>query len=214
MIAAGKIVRALGSSVFPASLFVRRRLFRNLPFPGVPFGPRPVLGILSIAAALTVFCGLIIRSSSAPSRSAAETLLLSLSLEERIAYADGIEALIREAPEALTRLVGLDLVLLLDKPAFARQEGVVIVWQYRTMDCILDVYIDTARAPDAQPISSPVVYQEIRNRRQGTSLTSTPESPATSLPPSTRQSCLASLLEAARAGRINRLLLSGSASEI
>ncbi|HRC26335.1 MAG TPA: hypothetical protein PKX87_02770 [Alphaproteobacteria bacterium] len=214
MIAAGKIVRALGSSVFPASFFVRKRLFQNLPFSRIPLGRRTILVVLSALAGLAAVCGLIFQSASLPSRSAAETFLLSLSLEERIAYADGIDSLIRESPESLTRLVGLDLILLLDKPAYARQEGSVIVWQYRTADCVLDLYVDTTRAPDAQPISSPVVYQEIRDRRRGTSLTSTPGSRIAPLPLAAQQSCLANLLEAAHAGRIDRLLLSESASEI
>ncbi len=214
MIAAGKIVRALGSSVFPASFFVRRRLFQNLPFSRIPLGRRTILVALSALVGLAAVCGLVLRSTSVSSRSAAETFLLSLSLEERIAYADGIDSLIRESPESLTRLVGLDLILLLDKPAYARQEGSVIVWQYRTADCVLDLYIDTARTPDADPISRPVAYQEIRNRHPGTSLTSTPESQVAPLPSAAQQSCLASLLEAAHAGRIDRLLLSESASEI
>ncbi|MCB9978463.1 MAG: hypothetical protein H6862_02500 [Rhodospirillales bacterium] len=140
----------------------------------------------------------IIRPVSAhAARTQAEEILLALSLKDRIAYVEGLESLVIDSPESLTKLIGLDVALLIGPPHFSRRDGTHVVWQYKTSACILDIYIDTLNAQQHDPKAGPVVYYETRARKQ-------------TLPP--EEICLSKLLETARAGRVERLLLSSGDS--
>lgn len=201
MITAGEIGRAFGLAVFPASFFMRGR---------------QALFLVGAALVCLGIGGWGFALFQTPSRSAMENLLLSLSLEDRIAYAEGIESLLLEEPATLTRLVGLDIALLMGHPGFTRRDGHRMVWQYKAPPCILDIYLDTANSVDQDPHSSPVVYYEIRPRNKAPEAISAglrtlpePEEPSKA-----ERSCLSGLLTAAREGRLERLLLSGDSSDI
>lgn len=196
MIAAGRIVKTLVLSVFPASFFTL------VPFwPPFPENRRIriafLFGSLSIIGLLGLSVHIIHPVSAHAARTQAEEILLALSLKDRIAYVEGLESLVIDSPESLTKLIGLDVALLIGPPHFSRRDGAHVVWQYKTSACILDIYIDTLNAQRQDPKAGPVAYYETRARKQ-------------TLPP--EKICLSGLLEAARAGRVERLLLSSGDS--
>lgn len=66
-------------------------------------------------------------------------------------------AQVKGDPDALLRLTGAQIGLLFSTPGLLRHEGVMNVWQYRTDDCVLDIYVaDSGRGK--------VVHYETRAR--------------------------------------------------
>lgn len=209
MIAAGKIVKAFGLSVFPASFFgVLNKTFSSRRFLKAGFlkffhltnsARYPfVFFVFLIVCALYGISRLPFVFPEAPTRTEAELSLLSLSIHDRIAYADGLESLVSEEPSALKKLIGLDAFLLFGRPAFSRQDKSIIIWQYKTSVCVLDLYMDTTTAEQHDPMAAPLVHYDTRERAQS----KTPSSETI------ERSCLRSLLNDNRPERIDRLLLS------
>jgi len=52
-----------------------------------------------------------------------------------------IAAQVKGDPEKLLKLNGAQVVLIFSKPGLSRAEGDMGVWQYRTHDCVLDLYV-------------------------------------------------------------------------
>lgn len=206
MIAAGKIAKALALSIFPASFLgsvfsaprSARPLFQRFIFESRISDRHRISFLVFLCFSVLVAGGLgpdlkiFRRFFAQETRTQAEIMLLSMSLKDRIAYIDGIESLVTESPEVLTKLIGLDIMLLIGSADFSRREGERVVWQYATPACILDVYIDTQHAQNGDPKAGSVVYYETRTRKPAQ-----PPDPA----------CLSRLIDAARAGRLERLLL-------
>lgn len=213
---AEKIVRTFGSSISSAS-FLRRlprliksRLLALRSFLKTHRPARQVVyvGLIALMGISTFFA---LHATVTWKRSSAENALLSLTMEERSAYVDDLEVIVRDNPESLQHLVGLDIFLLLDKPSFSRRDANIVVWQYKTPFCVLDIYLDSSKATD--PISSPVVYQESRHIEANpfSNLASKNNTPSSK---TRTYDCLTSHLEAARPGRTDRLLLSEPTSDI
>lgn len=218
MITAEKILKTFESSIFSASFFadIRHRVKIKITRFGTCIARhlfRHEIAWFFLVILIGLGSLLTFRALSVPPRSNAENILLALSLEERLLYADGIEALVREDPDALTHLVGLDIFLLFDEPLFIRHESTLVVWQYKTPSCVLDLYLDTSQMADA--VSSPVVFQETRSSRKPSAPPFDPVSQNDkSLDGIDARACLDSLLKTSRPGRTDRLLLSGHASDI
>lgn len=68
---------------------------------------------------------------------------------------------IRYNPSYLTKVMGKDVQDLLSAPSLVRQDRPTIVWQYRSENCVLDVYFATM---NEDPLFAPVVHYEMRGR--------------------------------------------------
>lgn len=68
-----------------------------------------------------------------------------------------IAAQVKGNPEAFLKLSGPQVAMIFNKPGLQRTEGDMGVWQYRTHDCVLDLYI-------ADKGNGPVTHYETRSR--------------------------------------------------
>jgi len=68
-----------------------------------------------------------------------------------------IAAQVKGNPEAFLKLSGPQVAMIFNKPGLQRADGDVGVWQYRTHDCVLDLYI-------ADGGKGPVMHYETRSR--------------------------------------------------
>jgi hypothetical protein len=55
-----------------------------------------------------------------------------------------------------------DVRALLRNPEMVREDVPVMIWQYRTAECVLDIYFE---AQDESDMEAPVIHYEIRERR-------------------------------------------------
>lgn len=68
---------------------------------------------------------------------------------------------IRKNPDYLLKIKGQQVLALFFEPELVREELPTVIWQYRTEECVLDVYFSTAKN---DPMFSPVVHYELRAR--------------------------------------------------
>ena len=83
------------------------------------------------------------------------SISINKSLHQNMAYAYGgssavqvsadasrvVAAQVKGNPEALLKITGVQAGMIFDEPGLKRTEGDMAIWQYRTNDCVLDLYI-------------------------------------------------------------------------
>lgn len=77
-------------------------------------------------------------------------------------YAADLKSLLMKDPENIKMLLGQDFRLVMDKPDLARNDSMITVWQYRTQQCVLDVYLQPTEDTDY----AQVMHYELRPRRK------------------------------------------------
>ncbi len=87
--------------------------------------------------------------------SASEIQQLKSMLGTKKTWKNGFPALENKSPDALVQILG--------SPDFVREDGESQIWQYRSNDCILDIFI---HGPEKNP---KIIYTEIRARTLGRS---------------------------------------------
>ena len=75
-----------------------------------------------------------------------------------------VAAQIKGNPDTLLKIVGPQAVMIFDEPGLKRAEGDMAIWQYRTADCVLDLYI-------ANKGEGAVTHYEARPRRKSADAT-------------------------------------------
>ncbi|GJL85193.1 MAG: hypothetical protein DHS20C02_09680 [Micavibrio sp.] len=66
-------------------------------------------------------------------------------------------------PDNILRLKGREVAFAMNKPELVRHEFPSVVWQYRTNECVLDVYFASM---DEDVSGAPVVHYEVRSREK------------------------------------------------
>ncbi len=66
-------------------------------------------------------------------------------------------------PDNILRLKGRDVSFAMSKPELIRHEFPSVVWQYRTNECVLDVYFASM---DEDVSGAPVIHYEVRSREK------------------------------------------------
>lgn len=83
----------------------------------------------------------------------------------RVAGGEGrdLRAFVRSNPDNLMLMHGADVVKALAQPELAWGEFPGVVWQYRTADCVIDIYF-AAMQDDVS--DAPVIHYEVRGRAE------------------------------------------------
>lgn len=68
-----------------------------------------------------------------------------------------VAAQVKGNPDTLLHINGPQVTMIFDRPGLMRAEGDMSIWQYRTVSCVLDVYV-------ADKGAGPVVHYEARSR--------------------------------------------------
>lgn len=85
--------------------------------------------------------------------------LNNLSKADLVRYGYALQVAMLQQPENIEKLQADEIKLALSKPDMERKDGANNIWQYRTKDCVLDIYWNKANS------SNPVSYVEFRQRR-------------------------------------------------
>lgn len=81
-------------------------------------------------------------------------------------YLQKLSAGVIDNVASMSEMIASDVHDLLKRPDLERREMGVVVWQYRTSDCVVDFYFDTGiDGSSAQIEALPVDYFEIRERK-------------------------------------------------
>jgi hypothetical protein len=121
---------------------------------------RPALGASSMLATLSMLAGLA-ACSAAPPMPAASDGLVATSASAVLAPALPASRTSSDAASRLGTLQGLrpvDIVRQFGQPDFRRTEPPAELWQYRTADCVLDIFLY------AEPDGFHVLHAEVRGR--------------------------------------------------
>jgi len=94
----------------------------------------------------------------------ASTLGLRAVFSDDKAQQAFLKTKIRYNPSYLLNIMGKDVQELFATPELVRQDLPTIIWQYRSPNCVLDVYFATI---NEDPLFTPVVHYEIRARDSG-----------------------------------------------
>lgn len=108
-------------------------------------------------------------------------------------YREDMRKLLVKEPEQIKMLLGQDFLLVMDKPDLERRDAMMTMWQYRSDDCVLDVYLKPAEDQNY----APVMHYEIRQRRTAYFM----EQEENGASDADLQSCLTSILSGAPAQR-------------
>lgn len=127
-------------------------------FQHLPFGLRLRLAgiILIFIAALSGLTGSFYRADY--------DALARMTEKDRARYMRQLVTRIGDDPAAFLSLTGKEVRLLLAEPGLERREGAITVWQYRSDNCVLDVYLEAPPGRETQY----VVDFEIRLRAKAT----------------------------------------------
>ena len=93
--------------------------------------------------------------------------VVAKSIERDVRYSASEKRSLRRAvlgaPDGLLALNGGQVRAVFNQPELVRRDLPTIVWQYRTSECVLDVYFTTR----AQVAATPVAHYEVRARGKG-----------------------------------------------
>jgi hypothetical protein len=77
-------------------------------------------------------------------------------------YAEDLKKLLIKKPEQIRMLLGQDILLVMDKPSMQRQDDMISMWQFRSSECVLDIYFKPAEEWEY----APVMHYELRKRQK------------------------------------------------
>lgn len=109
-------------------------------------------------------------------------------------YSDDLEKLLIKDPEKISMLLGQDLTLILAQPDLVRKDAMMSMWQFRSTDCVLDVYFKPA-SDDWK--YAPVMHYEMRKRQKAVFRYDASIEAEAASPLEDAQSCVKSLIEEA-----------------
>lgn len=80
-----------------------------------------------------------------------------------------LAALLADSPDTFLKLADTDILLLFNRPDQQRQDSHASVWQYRTENCVVDLYLSPAEdmgdsGPDSEKAPLKVMHYEARDR--------------------------------------------------
>jgi hypothetical protein len=82
--------------------------------------------------------------------------------KQRLKHAQALHNLVESKPDALLALVSQDILIGFSQPDLQRQEGNLQIWQYRTGECVLDIFFDGSKGGDN---NQRVIHYEVRPRQ-------------------------------------------------
>lgn len=100
------------------------------------------------------------RAFAAVNPAASRMIAHGLPLSERRRQVAAVRAIISQNPHGLVGMRGRDVAHAFPVPGLARRDGEISVWQYRTANCIVDIYL--RGAADVEDGDRKVVYFEAR----------------------------------------------------
>lgn len=89
--------------------------------------------------------------------------LIEMDAAAKRGYADDLKKLLIKDPERISMLLGQDLQLVMGHPALERKDAMMSMWQFRSDDCVLDVYFKPT-SDDWQ--YAPMMHYEMRKRQK------------------------------------------------
>lgn len=147
--------------VFPLRKFLKQHLYRSVWFMVASMSPRRAIFLFAVCLFLTPFV-MATASSHHFSNTAMAAIghgyLDGMPAGDRLRYARAIHGKLDRNPEALLKLSGFDVRLAFVKPDLVRSDGDIEVWQFRTGDCVLDIFV----SEDGK--RNDVIHYEMRTR--------------------------------------------------
>ena len=127
--------------------------------------PRVRLWAMAALAVLALYAGIFYAMKTFASNKAfafSRPALVEMDEAAMHRYREDMRTLLVKEPEQIKMLLGQDFQLIMDQPDLERRDAMVTMWQYRSDDCVLDVYFKPAEEQDY----APVTHYEIRARRK------------------------------------------------
>lgn len=82
---------------------------------------------------------------------------------QRLRHGQALRNLVMNKPDALLKLDSGDILIGFSMPDLQRREGTLQIWQYRTGDCVLDIFFDGGKGAESV---QPVIHYEVRPRQK------------------------------------------------